>query len=124
MIRNSKGKYGVITCSIHAMRDDQIILDWRDVNHESGRWADRWDYTLALYGILHPTDDKVIYLGKADGPTSTVRRRWNADEKHDRVWRRMEASEVSLSTASSLESSGCLPVSDSHGSWYATSRAF
>jgi hypothetical protein len=72
------------------MRDDPIILDWRDVNHESGRWADRWDYTLALYAILHPAADEILYLGKADGDTSTVRRRWDADDKHDRVWRRIE----------------------------------
>src|SRR4051794_38309344 len=72
------------------MRDDQIILDWRDVHDESGRWANRWDYTLALYGILHPRKDEVIYLGKAHGVTSTVRRRWDAADKHERVWRRME----------------------------------
>ncbi len=70
------------------MQDDSIILDWRDVNHESGRWDERWDYTVALYAILHPTEDEVLYLGKADG--STVGRRWDADDKHERVWRRIE----------------------------------
>jgi hypothetical protein len=72
------------------MRENQIILDWRDVNHKSGRWADRWDYTIAIYGILHPAEDKILYVGKADGYTSTVRRRWGAADKHDRVWRRIE----------------------------------
>jgi len=70
------------------MDDERIILDWQDVNHESGRWADRWDYNLALYSILHPDEDEVLYLGKADG--SAVRSRWNADDKHERVWRRIE----------------------------------
>lgn len=70
------------------MRDDSIILDWRNVDAESGRWNDRWDYTLALYAILHPSADEILYLGKADG--STVRSRWNADDKHERVWRRIE----------------------------------
>jgi len=70
------------------MDDERIILDWQDVNHESGRWADRWDYNLALYSILHPDEDEVLYLGKADG--STVRSRWNADDKHERVWSRIE----------------------------------
>lgn len=72
------------------MPHDSIILDWQDVNHESGRWSDRWNDTLALYAILHPDDDEILYLGKADGYTSTVARRWNAPDKHDRVWRRLE----------------------------------
>jgi hypothetical protein len=38
---------------------------------------------LALYGILLPDEDEILYLGKADG--STVRSRWNADDKHERV---------------------------------------
>lgn len=70
------------------MEDERIILDWRDVNRESGRWADRWGYNLALYSILHPDEDEVLYLGKADG--CTVRSRWNADDKHERIWRRIE----------------------------------
>jgi hypothetical protein len=70
------------------MDDERIILDWQDVNHESGRWADRWHYNLALYSILHPDEDEILYLGKADG--CTVRSRWNADDKHERVWSRIE----------------------------------
>jgi hypothetical protein len=70
------------------MDDDRLTLDWRDVHDESGRWADRWGYNLALYAILHPTADEVLYFGKADG--CTVRSRWSADDKHDRVWRRIE----------------------------------
>jgi hypothetical protein len=70
------------------MEDALIILDWRDVNHESGRWEHRWQYELALYAVIHPRTDEIIYIGKADG--STVRARWNAADKHDRVWRRME----------------------------------
>lgn len=72
----------------HSMDEDRIILDWRQVAYGPGRWSDRWSYTLALYAVVHPDKDEILYLGKADG--STVRSRWNADDKHDRVWRRME----------------------------------
>src|ERR1039458_4666039 len=71
------------------MSDDRIILDWRNV-YESGPWADRWDYSIALYGIIHFSDDEILCLGKAHGETSTVRRRWNADDKHERGWSRIE----------------------------------
>src|SRR4051812_41467638 len=70
------------------MDDERIILDWRDAHDEAGRWADRWNYNVGLYAILHPSRDEVLYLGKADG--CTVRSRWKADDKHERVWRRIE----------------------------------
>jgi hypothetical protein len=70
------------------MDDDRIILDWRDVHDDTGGWSERCDYNLALYAILHPRRDEILYIGKADG--CTVRTRWNADDKHDRVWRRIE----------------------------------
>ena len=72
----------------HREKLTTIVLDWRDVNHESGRWDDRWDYTLALYAVIHPRTDEILYLGKADG--SSVRARWNAADKRYRVWRRIE----------------------------------
>jgi hypothetical protein len=67
---------------------ERIILDWRVVGNHGGRWAERWEYTLALYGILHPDDDEFRYIGKADG--CSVRSRWNAMDKHERVWRHIE----------------------------------
>jgi len=70
------------------MQDATIILDWRDVNDGSGRWDHRWDYSLALYAIIHPRTDEILYLGKADG--RTVRARWNVADKHDCMWRRIE----------------------------------
>lgn len=70
------------------MDDERIILDWQDVHHETGRWSARWDYNLALYAILHARRDEIVYFGKADG--CTVRARWKADDKHERVWRRIE----------------------------------
>jgi hypothetical protein len=70
------------------MEDALIILDWRDVNHGSGRWEHRWADNLALYAVIHPRNDEILYIGKADG--CTVRSRWNAADKHDRVWRRIE----------------------------------
>ena len=67
------------------MEDDRILIDWQDVHIENGC---RWGWTLALYAILHPEKDLVLYLGKADG--TCVRSRWNADDKYERVWRRIE----------------------------------
>jgi hypothetical protein len=58
-----------------SMDDERTILAWQDVNHESGRWADRWDYNPALYSILHPGEDEILYLGKADGATVRSRSR-------------------------------------------------
>lgn|SRR5215469_3272260 len=72
------------------MQDATIILDWRYVNDGSSRWDHRWDYSLALYAIIHPRTDEILYLGKADG--RTVRARWNVADKHDRMWRRIEKS--------------------------------
>lgn len=69
-------------------KDGKIVIDWRDVNAKSGRWFHRWTYTLALYAILHPDEPEVLYLGKADG--TSVRRRWNASDKRERVWLRVE----------------------------------
>lgn len=65
------------------MENARIIIDWRDA--ESG---DRWDYCRALYAILHPDESEVLYLGKADG--CTIRQRWRANDKHERVWKRIE----------------------------------
>jgi len=69
------------------MDDDRIILDWRVPAH---LWADRWSYNLALYAILNPSDNEFLYLGKVDSANSTVRSRSTADDKHERVWRRIE----------------------------------
>jgi len=80
-------------------RFDRMILDWRNVHDEKGRWADRWSYTPAVYPLIHPTADEVLYLGKAGG--CTVRSRWSADDKPDRVWRRSKTSLGYSSTASS-----------------------
>ena len=71
------------------MDEDRIILDWRDVHDESGRWSDRWDYNLAVYAILHPTADEILYLGKADGCHGTLLA-WGPDpplRQRSRQWR-------------------------------------
>lgn len=73
------------------MDDNRIIIDWRDPDDRSRRWADRWNYSAALYAVLHPDTEEILYLGKSDGPTSTVRKRWGAPDKHERVWRWIEA---------------------------------
>ncbi len=40
-----------------------------------------WRWTRCLYAYLHPDDNKILYIGKADGPT--VRKRFNAPDKDD-----------------------------------------
>jgi len=100
-------------------KEDRIVIDWQDVSMEGGC---RWDWTLALYAILHPKEDVILYLGKADG--TTVRTRWNADDKHERVWRPYrKMSWVSLSTASLLENSAYQVLFGSPGSWVADVEA-
>jgi hypothetical protein len=63
-------------------------MDGRDVHNVNGHWSDRWDYNLSLYAILHPTAYDILYLGKAT--VAPILSRWNVDDKHDRVWSRIE----------------------------------
>ena len=67
------------------MGRDRIVIHWRDAGAQDGS---RWGWTLALYAIVHPNEDEILYLGKADG--TSVRNRWMAVDKQDRVWRRIE----------------------------------
>lgn len=67
------------------MNDEKILIDWQDVNAGDGS---RWGWTRALYAIQHPEKHELLYLGKTDG--TTIRARWNADDKHERVWKRVE----------------------------------
>lgn len=39
------------------------------------------DWSAVLYAYRAPGDDEILYVGKADGATSTVRDRWNASDK-------------------------------------------
>ena len=98
------------------MRDDAIILDWRDVNHESGRWADRWEYNLSLYAILHPTEDEILYLGKADG--CTVRHRWGPMTSTTGCGDSSKKSVDCLSMASLSENSPCPLAYDLPANWF------
>ncbi|SRR6266481_1243990 len=66
-----------------------IIVDWLNISQN----VKLWQRKRALYCILHPTQDTLLYLGRA--VRSTVRRRWNAADKHERVWSRM-ADELGL----------------------------
>lgn len=61
------------------MEDERIVLDWRYLDYES----DRWGYERALYAIVHPRKNEILYLGKADG--CTVRSRLKASDKEERV---------------------------------------
>lgn len=49
----------------------------------------QWVWSGVLYAYLAPGDEEILYIGKADGAASTVRRRWNADDKAG-FWRELE----------------------------------
>ncbi len=67
-----------------AQKEDLITIKWQDANRNS----DCLRYNRALYAVLHPNGTEILYLGKADG--STVKSRRDADDKHERVWDRMD----------------------------------
>jgi len=62
----------------------QILLTW----HDAHRKPEYLQYDVALYAIVHPNREDILYIGKADG--STVAGRRNAEDKDERVWRRIE----------------------------------
>lgn len=73
---------------------------------------------VRLYGVIHPEEDQILYIGKADG--STVRQRWNADDKHNRVWQRMEEERGLMNTPLSSVSSACPLAGVSRANLFAT----
>jgi hypothetical protein len=52
-----------------------IQIGWVDLAPGS----EAWDWTRCVYAYLHPKDEQILYLGKADG--STVRERFAASDK-------------------------------------------
>lgn len=48
-----------------------------------------WRWSGVLYGYVAPGGREILYIGKADGARSTVRTRWNADDKAG-FWRELE----------------------------------
>ena len=57
-----------------------IKLHWHNVESDDDP---RWRYERTLYAYLAPVKAAIYYVGKCFG--TTVRRRWNYDEKSD-VW--------------------------------------
>lgn len=49
----------------------------------------KWRWTGVLYAYIAPRANEILYVGKADGANSSVRRRWNADDKAG-FWRDLE----------------------------------
>ncbi len=72
------------------MNNLPVIIDWQ----EPAIFRERLEWSRALYAILHPETDEILYLGKADG--CTVLDRWNADDKHDRVWSALKANGIHI----------------------------
>jgi hypothetical protein len=48
-----------------------------------------WRWSGVLYSYIAPGGREILYIGKADGANSTVRTRWNADDKAG-FWRELE----------------------------------
>lgn len=48
-----------------------------------------WFWSGVLYAYIAPGGEEILYVGKADGATSTIRTRWNADDKEG-FWRDLE----------------------------------
>ncbi len=63
-----------------------IRVDWAAI---AGGDDPAWVWSGVLYAYLAPVDQAILYVGKADGANSTVRRRWNADDKAG-FWRDLE----------------------------------
>lgn len=52
-----------------------VEVKWRFI----GPRSECWGWSRSLYAYVHPTTDKILYLGKADG--TTVRGRFHAPDK-------------------------------------------
>lgn len=63
-----------------------IRIHWAVISGEDDA---KWGWSGVLYAYLAPGDEEILYVGKADGANSTVRRRWNADDKAG-FWRDLE----------------------------------
>ena len=65
-----------------------IQIHWTAIN---GKEDPLWSSSGVLYVYIAPGSE-ILYIGKADGAASTVRSRWNADDKagfwHDLKWER------------------------------------
>jgi hypothetical protein len=49
----------------------------------------KWGWSGVLYAYLAPDAEEILYVGKADGATSTVHTRWKAVDKMG-FWRDLE----------------------------------
>ena len=53
----------------------RVDVEWKELKPRSKRWH----ATRCLYAYLDPHDDRILYLGKADG--TTIRQRFTAPDK-------------------------------------------
>lgn len=63
-----------------------IHIHWIIIHGEEDS---KWSWSGVLYAYVAPRGKEILYLGKADGTSSTVYRRWNADDKAG-LWRDLE----------------------------------
>lgn len=57
-----------------------LEIEWRLI---SGGKDKAWNWTNVLYAYTDPEDDVILYIGKAYGPSTSVRSRFRADDKND-----------------------------------------
>jgi len=57
-----------------------IEVEWHYI---AGARDREWNRTNVLYAYTDPEDDVILYIGKAYGPSTSVRLRFQADDKAD-----------------------------------------
>ncbi len=57
-----------------------IEIEWHLI---TGDDDEAWDWTNVLYAYIDPDDDEILYIGKAYGPSTSVRSRFQAEDKAD-----------------------------------------
>lgn len=64
-----------------------IDVHWREID---GDRDEAWSWSPALYAYAHPSVDELLYVGKADGVSTTIRTRYSAPDKMS-FWRDLES---------------------------------
>ena len=55
-----------------------LVVDWTELDHTGE--DERWDLQWCLYAYMHPGNDELLYLGKADRSSTWDRLRGSHKE--------------------------------------------
>jgi len=80
-----------------------IEIEWYLI---TGDDDEAWDWTNVLYAYIDPDNDEVLYIGKAYGPSTSVRLRFQAEDK-SALWNFLE-NELSITDVDVLVGDVCL----------------